>query len=129
MLVAAFDPGRNVGFALVDRTGRLLKGEVLDSAGLDALSLPAEVQVVLGDSTGSADLRLLLERRGFTPLLVDETGSTLEARRLYFRDHPPRLPWRLLPAGLWWPARLIDDYAAYAIALRFLRGKAGIPAD
>ncbi|MEX2543232.1 MAG: hypothetical protein WD314_15605 [Trueperaceae bacterium] len=128
MLVAAFDPGRNVGFALVDQAGELLNAKILEAAELERLPLPDAARVVIGDGTGSEELRHLLERRGFTPLLVDETGSTLEARRLYFRDHPPRLPWRLLPAGMWWPPRLIDDYAAYAIALRFLQGKAGTPA-
>lgn len=121
MLVAAFDPGRNIGFALVDGSGVLLRAQILELAELERLTLPAEARLVLGDGTGSTELRSVLERRGFVPVLIDETGSTLEARRLYFRDHPPRLPWRLLPAGMWWPPRLIDDYAAYALALRFLR--------
>lgn len=125
MLVAAFDPGRNIGFALVDEAGTLLEAGVVGAGELEGLPLPEHARVVLGDGTGSSRLRDLLEGRGFIPVLVDETGSTLEARRLYFRDHPPRLPWRLLPAGLWWPQRPIDDYAAYAIALRFLRQEAG----
>jgi hypothetical protein len=33
--------------------------------------------------------------------------------------------WRLLPKGLRVPPRLIDDYAAYALALRYLRLQQG----
>ena len=47
-------------------------------------------------------------------------GRLSEARPLYFRDHPPKGLMRFLPRGLWSPPELIDDYAAYAIALRYL---------
>jgi hypothetical protein len=120
MLVAAFDPGRNIGFALVDGGGRLLEARVLEHGELERLELPGGARTVIGDGTGSAELKRLLGARGETAVLVDETGTSLEGRRLFFRDHPPRLPWRWLPKGMWWSARPIDDYAAYAIALRYL---------
>lgn len=125
MLVAAFDPGRNIGFVLVDEQGRVLRRRLLVLSELAALEIPEESVTVVGDGTGSRELRRLLASRGVTPILVDETGTSLEGREIYFRENPPTFPWRLLPRGLWWPPRSIDDYAAQAIALRYLGSLGG----
>lgn len=124
-MVAAFDPGRNVGFALVDERGRLLDGQVLTAEDVTKLAIPEHATVVVGGGTGSADLLRLLAARDVAVVTVDEVGTSLEGRRLYFELNPPALPWRLVPRGLWVPPRPIDDFAAYAIALRYLakRGK------
>jgi hypothetical protein len=119
-LIAAFDPGKNIGYALVSRDGTLLHHEVLAEYHLATLELPADCTVLLGDGTGSRRLQAHLEQLGAAVQLVDEAGSTLEARQLYYRLNPPRGLQRLLPAGLRWPGRFIDDYAAYALALRYL---------
>lgn len=118
--LVAFDPGRDIGYAVVGASGELLEGRVLTAAELDQLALPAGARVVVGSGTGSAELLARLAARGVEAQLVDERGTTLEARDLYFRDHPPRPPLAWLPRGLWVPPRPVDDYAAYAIALRFL---------
>lgn len=117
--IAAFDPGRNIGFAMLDDQGRLLEHAVLDEAGVRLLDVDADA-VVVGSGTGSDDLVRLLRAKGVTPAVVDETDTTLAARRHYFRDHPPRGLQRLLPEGMRTPPRPIDDYAAYAIGLRYL---------
>ena len=121
MLVAALDPGKNVGYALVDVDGQLIDSAVLPLAKIHALEFPHDAKIVVGDGTGSYAVQNILARRNLQVERVDERHTSLEGRELYFRDHPPGLPWRLLPRGLWWPSRSIDDYAAYAIALRFLR--------
>lgn len=121
--VVAVDPGHNVGVAWVDGVGRALRLAILTRADLEVLLLPPHTPIVLGDGTGSRALAAILRARGFDPELVDETGTTLEARVLYFRDHPPRGVLRLLPPGLRSAPRPIDDYAAYAIALRWQRGR------
>jgi hypothetical protein len=51
---------------------------------------------------------------------VDERDTTLRARELWRRAEPPRGLARLLPPGLRSPPGPIDDYAAWAIALRYL---------
>jgi hypothetical protein len=127
MLVAAFDPGRNVGFALVDGQGNLLESRVVERDEIAGLKIPDGAIMVVGDGTGSAELIRLLGPFGREAAVVDETGTSLEGRRLYFRDQPPRRPWRWLPRGMWWTSRPIDDYAAYAIALRYLAGLGGEP--
>jgi hypothetical protein len=74
--------------------------------------------VVLGNGTGSAKTEEQLARLGIRVLLVDERGTTLAARDLYWRRHSPA-PWqRLLPRCLRLPPRILDDMAAWAIALR-----------
>jgi len=55
--------------------------------------------------------------------VVGEKSTTLEARNLYFRDHPASWWQRLVPVGMRSPPRHIDDYAAYAIALRWLAAR------
>ena len=79
----------------------------------------------MGDGTGSEAVVALLERRGLAPEMVPEAGTSLEARALYFQANEPRGLARLVPVGLRVPPGLIDDYAAYAIALRWLRERAG----
>lgn len=119
--VVAIDPGHNVGVAWVDGGGRALRLAVLARGDLEVLLLPPHTPIVLGDGTGSRALAAILRARGIAPEMIDETGTTLEARALYFRDHPPRGVLRLLPPGLRSAPRPIDDYAAYAIALRWQR--------
>jgi hypothetical protein len=118
--VVAFDPGRHVGVAWLDAEGRLLRGDVLDLPTVARLELPPDVQVVVGNGTGSRAVQAALVAAGHAFVTVDERGSTEEGRRLYLRDHPPRGLARWLPAGMRAPPRSVDDYAAYAIGLRWL---------
>jgi len=119
--VMALDPGRNLGFALVDFRGHLLQGKVITLEALEVLEVPTGAMVVVGDGTGSGLVQEVLRRRGLAFRVIDEERTSLEARQLYFRDHRPRGLARLLPPGLRSPPRPIDDYAAYAIALRYLQ--------
>jgi hypothetical protein len=104
----------------VRRDGTVERLAVLAADDLERLELPPDGVVLVGDGTGSGAVVERLRARGLEPTLVDESGTTLAARELYFRDHPPRGLSRLLPRGMRAPGRPIDDYAAYAIALRWL---------
>ncbi|HEX7021934.1 MAG TPA: hypothetical protein VF171_03685 [Trueperaceae bacterium] len=119
-MIIGIDPGRNIGVAFVHEDGRLERSEIITAPELAALEVPTGVTVVVGHSTGSGDIQAALRGRGIPFVIVDERNTSLEARELYLRDHPPKGPMRLLPRGLWSPPRPIDDYAAYAIALRYL---------
>ncbi|MCC6312053.1 MAG: pre-16S rRNA-processing nuclease YqgF [Trueperaceae bacterium] len=119
-MLVAFDPGRNLGVAFVSETGELLRHEVVSLGDLERLELPHAVTVLVGDGTGSAAVVAALRGRGLEPVLVPEEGTTLEARALYFADHPPKGLGRLVPPGLRSAPVAIDDYAAYAVALRWL---------
>jgi len=124
-MIVAIDPGRNVGVAFVADDGRLLARRILEPAALANLEVPEGARLLVGDGTGSEAVVALLERRGLAPEMVPEAGTSLEARALYFQANEPRGLARLVPVGLRVPPGLIDDYAAYAIALRWLRERAG----
>jgi len=122
--VLAVDPGRRIGLAWVDAQGVLLRSAVVDLEALGALAVAPGVTVVLGDGTGASAARTALARAGIHATLVDETATTEEGRRLYWRLHPPRGWRRWLPLGMLVPPRALDDFAAYAIALRWLHAAA-----
>lgn len=118
--LVALDPGKNVGVAFVARSGALLFHQVLTLEQLESLELPQDVTFLVGNGTGTGDVQTVLKGRGLAYNVVDEWGSSLAARKLYFRDHPPKGFERLVPEGMRSPPELIDDYAAYALALEYL---------
>lgn len=123
-VLVAFDPGRNVGVAFVTDAGALERRLIIGPDEAQQVVVPPGAAVLVGDGTGSASLVAALRGAGHEPVLVPEAGTTLEAKELYYRDNPPGLLMRLVPPGMRSPGRPIDDYAAYAIALRYLGGKA-----
>lgn len=125
--VLAVDPGRDkCGLAVVNRGGVLLRAIVPTAeVGLTCRYLLAQhpqAQLIVGDSTHSQAVSAELGRvNPETPIAaVAEGFTTLEARGLYEHDSPPRGWRRLVPAGMRVPPRPVDDYAAVALAQRFL---------
>ncbi|MBP5092751.1 MAG: resolvase, partial [Abditibacteriota bacterium] len=53
--------------------------------------------------------------------LTNEWFSTMEGRKLYFKENPPRGWRRLIPTSLQTPPRSIDDYAAVVILKRHFK--------
>ncbi|MBI3946551.1 MAG: Holliday junction resolvase RuvX [Armatimonadetes bacterium] len=129
-LVLAVDPGTHkCGVAVVDAGRGVLARQVVDAADLlDAVRrLLADhpvTHLVVGDRTGSRRARALLaEVAGDRPvILVAEHLTSLDARRRYFRENPPRGLRRLVPPGLRVPPGPIDDYVAVILAERYLSG-------
>lgn len=126
-MIVAFDPGRNLGVAFVTDDGKLLRRQIVALGDLAALDLPEGATVVVGDGTGSGAVVDALRRRGLTPAVVGERGTTLDARELYFAANPPKGLARLVPKGLRSPPGPVDDYAAYAVALRWLAAEGKAP--
>jgi len=122
-MIVAFDPGKNLGVAFVSEAGLLERGLVIEPASLGALELPEAATLLVGDGTGSAAVIAALATRGLSAELVGEEGTSLEGRELYFAAYPPRGLARFLPRGMLSPPVLVDDFAAYAIALRWLERK------
>ncbi len=120
-MVVGLDPGKNIGVAIVNSKEKLIYRNIITLEELRGLELPPGITIIVGNGTGSDRVQAALRERGKTFALIDERDTTLEGRELYFQANPPRGLLRLLPKGLRSPPRLIDDYAAYAIALRFLR--------
>lgn len=138
-MIAGIDPGRwKTGFALAE-DGRLLFSAIIPSDKKEILieaiengnwetlaewrqegsasGLPkrAPEAVCVGGGTSSEEFRAALS----CPYkVVEEYGTTLEAREIYWRLHAPRGLMKLVPTSLRTPPRNVDDLAAYAILLR-----------
>lgn len=130
-LILVIDPGADkCGLAVLSRTS-VLRHAVVPAVDLVTIISSwvgqHQIEVVaVGDRTGSGNVRRML-MRSFPTLSVepvDEGGTTLEARRLYFADHPPRGWRRLIPRSMQLPAGPYDDYAAIAMGRRYLRNRA-----
>ncbi len=81
--------------------------------------------VLVGDQTGAKQVLNRLSGLPVPVMPVRERGTTLLARRRYFRDHPPRGWRRLLPLSFQVPPEPYDDYAAVVIAETYLAQKSG----
>ena len=119
--IISVDPGRSkCGLVLVDcEHDRVLRGEVIATeAVLDTLQCwrqlaPVE-RLVLGNGTASESLRNQLPAD--LPIkLVDEHGTTLQARKRYWQLWPPRGWRRFVPLGLLVPPTELDAVAALVI--------------
>src|SRR5690606_27805031 len=99
-MIVAFDPGRNIGVAFVGSDGSLRQRAIIDATRVDTVAIPDDATVVVGNGTGGAALATRLRASGRAVVLVEERSTTLEARELYFRDHPPRGWQRLVPVGM-----------------------------
>ena len=78
--------------------------------------------IFIGDGTTSREIlpsvKSFASKFGSDVIIVDERNTTLEARSLYWKIHRPGLMARLIPEGLRVPKRVLDDLAAWAVALR-----------
>ena len=127
--VLAIDPGRDkCGIAVLSPAGNILLHETLPTAGLAArvAALAAEYEpcIIMGDGTTSAAAKTRVEENlgAGTVTLVDEYRTTEEGRRLAWTAYPPHGWRRLVPRGLLTPPVPVDDFAAAALARRFLAG-------
>ena len=128
-VVLAIDPGRQKCGLAVGRPGELLARAVVPTAQVPEVVAGwvkryGVARIVIGEGTGSETILEALVHLSGLPRVetVQERGTTLEARRRYFRDHPPRGWRRLIPLSLQVPAEEYDDYAAALLLERVLGG-------
>jgi hypothetical protein len=124
-------PGRDkcgvaVVVALPTGTQNILERSIVARHNLSKVAVGLVEQhavklIVLGHATTSSTLQQQL--RTVLPevelITVDETGSTLEARNLFWKEHRPRGWRRLVPLSLQVPPQPVDDFAAVVLAQRF----------
>jgi|SRR5579864_133918 len=122
------DPGlTKCGYAAVSSSGQRLRIEVIPTDRLTE-RLQRDLQaadvrmICVGNATTSARAVSLIKQTWpqAPVILIDETNTTLQARRLYYKDHPPRGLMRLIPRGLLVPKEPLDGYAALLIVQRYL---------
>ena len=119
--IVSLDPGRSkCGLVLVDDDKRcVIEGHVLATETvLDTLQgwrqvAPIE-RLVLGNGTTSHILKHQLPE-DLPVKLVDERGTTLQARKRYWQLWPPKGWRRLVPRGLLVPPTELDAVAAMVI--------------
>lgn len=126
--VIGVDPGRTkCGLAVIYEDGQRVSLEVVPTLAI-AQRLREQIEagdiaaICVGHATTSDKVVELC--RGSWPhipvAVVDESNTTLQARRRYYRDHPPKGLMRLVPLGLLVPKEPLDGYAALLIVERFL---------
>lgn len=125
--ILGIDPGRmKCGLALADTEGVIIDSLVVGRQSLSAevlrlCSSEPPIAILLGSGTASADVAGELKRAGIGPVeLVDEAGTTLEARQRYFEDNPPGGWRRLLPRSFLLPPEEYDDFVARILIERYL---------
>lgn len=126
--VLAIDPGRSkCGIAVVAHGTLpevLYRAVVATDELCQVLSdlagrFDPEVLVVGNGTTASVAARVA-EATGIPVEIVDERFTSIEARKRYFAEHPPRGLRRLIPVSLQTPPQPIDDYVATILAERYL---------
>ena len=125
----SIDPGREkTGIAVFSFNGEIYwHGIVSSEKLLDKINQLIDnffiKLLVIGSGTSSKQKQRLLKEN--FPLLdftvVDEYRTTDEARKLYFKDNPPRGWKKLIPLGMQTPPVPVDDYAAIAIGKKYLK--------
>ena len=130
MTVLGIDPGRDKCGLAVCEPGRVLARTIVPPAEVPRLAVAwaAEYHVdaiVVGAGTGSKEIMAALaglRASGRLPAVTaeGERDSTLDARRRYFEEHPPRGWRRLVPRSFQVPPEPYDDYAAAVIADTYL---------
>ncbi len=133
-VVMAIDPGRaKCGVAIAsaapagDGIAVLYRG-VIETAGLirEASELMSRFHpdaLIIGNGTASSDAARALGGLGAPVTLVEEQGTTLLARKRFFRENPPRRLRRLIPTSFQTPGVPYDDYVAEILAERYLKGR------
>ena len=135
-VVLAIDPGKDkcgVAWLCVEKftaADRVLesviareivpRGEVVARIGEIAARYD-NLEIVIGHATMSRVLREEIEAVVSIEVhVIDETGSTLEARPLYWQANPPRGWRKWMPLSSQVPPEPIDDFAAIILAARFM---------
>jgi len=143
-MILAMDPGRGkFGWAFGTERGELLlcgitptdrledfieavlRGEenLLESwvtEGTKPFTMERPGTFLLGKGTGRGLFCKVLEGKGVHYVLADEAFSTLKARDLYWRLHPPRGIMKLVPKSLRVPPRDLDDLSALVLLERWV---------
>lgn len=81
--------------------------------------------ILIGNSKKGKDIDKQLNSSNIKSeiIFVDETNSTLEARKLYWQENKPKGFWRLIPESLRLPPVHYDDYAAIVIGNRYINAR------
>lgn len=127
-VIVSVDPGREkCGIAVVDSSGSILKRKVVPTISVidDLLELTEKYsadKILIGSGTFSKTIKkkIIDSMPSINIAVVDETHSTEIARKLYFKEYPPKGIFKIIPLGLQIPPVPYDDFAAVVLAKKYL---------
>ena len=125
MKIIALDPGKEkIGYAIFNG-GEVVEKGILHIDKLEdfMVKFKGMERIVLGRGTGWKAIYKLLEGKGLKEkvVLIEERGTTEEAKRRYFKEGKVKgLIW-LIRKWLNLPDRPVDDLSAQIIGERFLK--------
>ncbi|MCX5726180.1 MAG: resolvase [Candidatus Saganbacteria bacterium] len=124
--ILAIDPGKDkCGIAVISDGKTVLEKKVIPTITLknivsDTLKRFEIETIVLGSGTHSKIVKKELAGLNRRIVLFPEKFTTLDARKRYWAENPPKGLLVLVPEGLRLPPRPYDDYAAVLLGERFL---------
>ena len=126
-IVLAIDPGKDkCGVAVVAASGEVCERRIyppheIPAAVSSLVEKYGVTDIALGNATTALRMQeeLSLRLPAVRMTMVDETGSTLQARALYWQANPPRGWRRLTPLSMQVPPEPVDDFAAVVLAQRY----------
>jgi len=128
-IIIAIDPGtKKCGYAVADSNLSILQREVISTDKIvetitDTLNIYKIDKIILGNGTNYKNIEEGLKNK-FSKLqiaLIEEKFSTLEARKKYFKEHPPRGIFKLIPLSLRVPPCSYDDFVAVLLAEKYFK--------
>ena len=128
-ILISIDPGnKKCGLLLADTLSlSVIQGHVVQSSSVISLlndwhSNNKIERIIIGNGTTSKFWELELINHNFKNLnFVDETGTTLKARKRYWELWPPRNLLRLLPRGILFTPDNLDSLAAMILLEDYLK--------
>ena len=125
MKIVAIDPGKEkFGYAIFNGVETVEKGIFpLDKLADFMIKFKEMERIVLGRGTGWRAIYKLLEEKGLKDkvVLIEERGTTEEAKRRYFAERKGKGLFWLIRKWLNLPDRPVDDLSAQIIGERFLK--------
>ncbi len=126
--ILAIDPGKyQSGLAVLLDDKAVLERRVVKTIELpesvSEMCYKYQVPIIIIGSGGpgkSIEKKIAASNVRSSIMFVNEKGSTMEARKLYWKENSPKGFMRFLPAGLRVPPEPYDDYAAVIIGRRYL---------
>ena len=132
IVVLGLDPGRDkCGFAALEKTEdgtiRVLMQKVIETTNLEQEAAAAAAafspeRLIEGNGTTSKEARERIQRAlPELPIeVIDEYRTTEQAKREYWKAHPPAGLRRFIPTTMQVPPVPVDDFVAVILATRYL---------
>ena len=126
-MIISIDPGKSkCGIAVVNSSGEVLKREVVSTTNIveilsEFINEYSANKFLIGSGTFSKTVKkMIINSLPNIPIeVIDEKYSTEVARKLYFKEYPPKGIFKIIPLGLQIPPVPYDDFAAVVLAKKY----------